>query len=225
MQLHPHAMKTQIMDLGSEYHLLCGENQLSHLFVQICMKNKSIYEQALQEDRQETVGHNWSSINAVVKLKRGQDSVDAYHIYKVNDKKWNGNPTFVMKSSKFSAEMAVRMDTCNKKTPLMECVVFMDGLHSRVKNYIKLTLWVENMIICNTQRLASMECASKDTKNITILLQNFLDILCKVKNDPNYVWKPQMIMANENGTNKRAVGNVLGEDMRQRTILCQWHFL
>ena len=108
MQLHLHAMKMQIMDLGSEYHLACGENWLSHLFVQICMKNKSLYEQALQEVRQV-----WSSINAVVKLKRGQDSVDKYHIYKVNDKKWNGNPTFVMKSSKLSAEM----DTCNKKTP------------------------------------------------------------------------------------------------------------
>ena len=32
-------------------------------------------------------------------------------------------------------------------------------------------------------------------------------------------------MADENGTNKRAVGNVLGEDTRQRTISCQWHFL
>ena len=34
-----------------------------------------------------------------------------------------------------------------------------------------------------------------------------------------------MIMADENGTNKRAVGNVLGEDKRQKTISCQWHFL
>ena len=34
-----------------------------------------------------------------------------------------------------------------------------------------------------------------------------------------------MIMADENGANKRAVGNVLGEDMRQRTVSCQWHFL
>ena len=51
-----------------------------------------------------------------------------------------------------------------------------------------------------------MECASEDTENITIFLQNFLDILLKVKNDPNYVWKPIMIMADENGTNKRAVG-------------------
>ena len=82
------------------------------------------------------------------------------------------------------------MDTCNKKTPLTECVVFMDGLHSRVKDYITLTLWVENLIICKTQRLASMVCASEDMENITIFLQNFLDILCEVKNDPNYVWKP-----------------------------------
>ena len=214
MQLHPHATKTQIMDLGSEYHLAHRENWLSHLFVQICMKNKSIYEQALQEVRKETVGHDWSSINAFVKLKRGQDSVDKYHICKVNDKKWNGNPTFVMKSSKLLVETALRMDMHNKKTLLMECVVFMDGLHSRVKDYITLTLWVENPIICKMQRLASMECASEDTENITIFLQNFLDVLHEVKNDSNYVWKPQMIMADENGTNKRAVGNVLGEDMR-----------
>ena len=125
MRLHVHTTKTQIMDLGSEYHLACGENWRAHLFVQICVKNKSIYEQALWEVRHETVGRDWSSINAVVKLKRGQDSVDKYHIYKVNDKKWNGNPTFVMKSSKLSAETALHMDTHNKKTPLTECVVFM----------------------------------------------------------------------------------------------------
>ena len=181
MQLHLHAMKTQIMDLGSEYHLVHGENWLAHLFVQICKKNKLIYEQALWEVRQETVGQNWSSTNAVVKLKRGQDSVDKYHIYKVNDKKWNGNPTFVMKSSKLSAETALHMDTRSKKTPLTECVVFMDDLHSRVKDYITLTLWVENPIICKMQRLASMQCASDDMENITIFLQNFLDILHEVK--------------------------------------------
>ena len=176
-------MKTQIMDLGSEYYLAHGENQLSHLFVQICMKNKLIYGQALQEEiRQETVGWDWSSINAVVKLKRGQDSVDKYHIYKVNDKKWTGNRTFVMKSSKLSSEMALHMDMHNKKTLLMECVVFTDGLHSRVKDYIIQTLWVENLIICKMQRLASMECASEDTENITIFFQNFLDILHEVKN-------------------------------------------
>ena len=225
MQLNPYATKTQIMDLGSHYHLSRGDHRLSQLFIRICMKNKSIYEQALKEVCQETVGLDWSSINAVVKLKRGQDSVDPYHIYKVNDKKWNSRPTFVMKSSKLSAETALKMDTRNKKTALTECVVFMDGLHSRVKDYITLTLWVENPIIEKTQRLASMECLTEDTENVTIFLQNFLDILREVKNDPQYMWKPRMIMADENGANKKAVGNVLGEEMRQQTISCQWHFL
>ena len=130
-----------------------------------------------------------------------------------------------MKSSRLAAETALQMDTRNKKTPMTECVAFMDGLHSRVKDYITLTLWVENPIICKMQRLTSMECTSEDTENVTIFLQNFLAILCEVKKDPNYMWKPRMIMADENGANKRAVGNVLGEDMRQRTVSCQWHFL
>ena len=84
------------------------------------MKNKSIYEQALKEVHQETVGLDWSSINAVVKLKWGQDSVDLYHIYKVNDSR----PTFVMKSSRLSAESALKMDTRNKKNSIdrMCCV-------------------------------------------------------------------------------------------------------
>ena len=130
-----------------------------------------------------------------------------------------------MKSSKLAAETALQMDTCNKKTPMTECIVFMDELHLTVKDYITLTLCIENPIICKTQRITSMECTSKDTENVTIFLQNFLAILCEVKKDLNYMWKPRMIMADENGANKRAVGNVLGEDMRQRTVSCQWHFL
>ena len=166
------------------------------------MKNKAIFEQALREVRQETGGCNWLSINAVVKFKRSQDRVDPYHIFKVNDKKWNGNLTFVMKSSRLAAETALQMNTHNKTTPMTECP-----------------------IICKMQKLASMECTSKDTENVTIFLQNFLAILHEVKKDLNYMWKPCMIMADENGANKRAVGNVLGEDMRQRTVSCQWHFL
>ena len=117
VQLHPHASKTQLMDLGSQYHLAWGKHRLAELFIKICMKNKAIFEQALREVQQEIVGHDWSSINTIVKFKRGQDSIDPYYIFKVNDTKWNGNPTFVMKSSRLAAETALQMDTCNKKHP------------------------------------------------------------------------------------------------------------
>ena len=49
MRLHPHALKTQLMDLGSQYHLAWGEHHLAELFIKICMKNKAIFEQALWE--------------------------------------------------------------------------------------------------------------------------------------------------------------------------------
>ena len=49
MQLHPHASKTQLIDLGSQYHLAWGEHCLAELFIKICMKNKAIFEQALQK--------------------------------------------------------------------------------------------------------------------------------------------------------------------------------
>ena len=32
-------------------------------------------------------------------------------------------------------------------------------------------------------------------------------------------------MTDENEANKIAVGQVLGEDMRKRTVSCQWHYL
>ena len=82
---------------------------------------------------------------------------------------------------------------------MTECVVFMDGLHSRVKDNITLTLSVENPIICKMQRLASMECTSEDTENVTIILQNFLAILCKSE-------KGSELYVEATHDNKRAVG-------------------
>ena len=118
MQLRPKSWTWAVTTIYQEGTIGC------HNYLRICMKNKSIYEQALKEVHQETVGLDWSSINAVVKLKRGQDSVDSYHIYKVNDKKWNSRPTFVMKSSRLSTETALKMDTRNKKSSIdrMCCV-------------------------------------------------------------------------------------------------------
>ena len=60
-----------------------------------------------------------------------------------------------------------------------------------------------------------MECLTEDTENVMIFLQNFLDILCEVKNNPQYMWKPRMIMADENRANKKVEGNVLEEEMQQ----------
>ena len=50
-------------------------------------------------------------------------------------------------------------------------------------------------------------------------------MLRQVKGDPDYIWEPKCIMADENGANKNAIGKVFGKDLQKKTISCQWHYL
>ena len=122
--------------------------------------------------------------------------------------------------------IALLMDQNNKvKTPFQDAVAFMDELHSRVVDYTTLTLWVHNPMIRHLQCIACMECESENTENITTFLTLVNEMLRQVKGDPNYMWAPKCIMADENGANKNAIGNVFGEDLQKKTISCQWHYL
>ena len=162
----------------------------------------------------------------LVIIKQKQDEEDPLHIFKINDKKLNGKPSFIFKLSTPMARIVLLMDQNNKvKTPFLDAVTFMDGLHSRVVNYTTLALWVHNLVIHHLQLIACMECESENTENITMFLTLVNEMLRQVKGDPNYIWAPKCIMANENGANKNAVGNVLGEDLQKKTISCQWHYL
>ena len=88
------------------------------------------------------------SIDAVATVKKTQERYDRFHTYEVNDKKMNGQSLYVFKSSTPMAKIALLMDQENpKKTPFQEAFVFMDGLHSHVKDYITLTLWLHNPVI------------------------------------------------------------------------------
>ena len=74
-------------------------------------------------------------------IKQKQDEEDPLHIFKINDKKLNGKPPFIFKSSTLMAHIALLMDQNNKmRTPFQDAVAFMDGLHSRVVYYTTLTL-------------------------------------------------------------------------------------
>ena len=99
------------------------------------------------------------------------------------------------------------------------------GYTQRVVDYTTLTLWVHNPVIQHLQRIACMECESENTENIATFLTLVNEMLRQVKGDPNYMWAPKCIMADENGANKNAIGNVFGEDLQKKTISCQWHYL
>ena len=172
------------------------------------------------------MSHDMHSLSAVGILKKNSDSFDKYHIYRINDRALNSSPSFVFKSSKAACDLALEMHYDPKsKNPLQQQVAFLVGLHSYVKNYITLTMWVYNPVTVGLFRLAVMEAESEDTMNIKTFLRTFNDMLCKHSGNPDLVWHPSGFMRDENGANKIAIGNVFGESMHKRSVSCQWHFL
>ena len=53
------------------------------------------------------------SLSAVGDLKAMTDTTDKYYIYKVNDMNLNGKLSYVFKSSRKMAELAIKMDQDN----------------------------------------------------------------------------------------------------------------
>ena len=145
------------------------------------------------------------------------DTVDPFYIYKINGRKWNGNGTYVFKSSQTTPEIGLLMDKSARNTQFKDVVAHMDGLHSCAKGLITLTLWVTNPVSFITHHLACMDCESENTENVTLFLKLFNEILCKVKMDPTFIWLPRGIMVDENRANKNAIRQVIGHKMATRS--------
>ena len=137
---------------------------------------------------EEIIGVERHSINVVGIIRQREDEEDPLHIFKINNKKLNGKPSFIFKSSTPMARIALLMDQNNKvKTPFQDVVAFMDGLHSGVVDYTTLILSVHNPVIRHSQCIACMECESENVQNITMFLTLVNEILRQVKGDLNYI--------------------------------------
>ena len=136
-------------------------------------------------------GKERHSMDAVATVKKMQDKFGQLHIYEVNDCKMNNQPLYAFKSSTLMAKIALLMDQDHdEKMPFQDVLVFMDGLHSHVKDYTKITLWLHNPVIHHMQCITYMDCESENTTNIATFLTLVNKILHEVKGDPDYVWNP-----------------------------------
>ena len=107
-----------------------------------------LYNTVKKDMHKTLLGMERHSIDAVATVKKAQEHFDRLHIYELNDKRMNGQPLYVFKSSTPMAKIALLMDQDHpQKTPFQDVVVFMDSLHSHVKDYITLTLWLHNLVI------------------------------------------------------------------------------
>ena len=82
------------------------------------------------------------SLEAVGLVKEGSDTVDPFHVYKIDSKRLNNKPDYVMKSSSKILKLAIDIDVDGPDNPLKSEDAFFDGSHSRCTDFISLGLWV-----------------------------------------------------------------------------------
>ena len=113
----------------------------------------------------------------------------------------------------------------DKPSSVVEEYAYLDRMHTRVKGYVTLALWTYHPGLHNVMRLASMECECENTKCIAMFLDLFNKAFQKKTGNPQYKFNPAGFMVNENGTNFNTIESVLGKDVADHTVTCQWHFM
>ena len=138
---------------GAHQAMEDGNPELANYILEI-YQDTQIYNSAKKEMYINMAGKERHSIDAVATFKKMQDRFDQLHIYELNDRKMNNWPLYVFNSLTPMAKIALLMDKDNKeKMPFQDVVAFMDGLHSHVKDYTTLTLWLHNPVIHHMQHI------------------------------------------------------------------------
>ena len=70
-----------------------------------------------------------------------------------------------------------------------------------------------------------MACVHENTECITMFLDLFNKALQKKTGNPQYKFNPTGFMVDENGVNFNTIEKVLGKDVADYTVTCQWNFM
>ena len=116
------------------------------------------------------------SFKNIKSLKDTADKNDIFHIAKMNCREDSGTPSYVFKTSRKSMEIALKMEQkmdSDEHAPnsLSGEYAYFDGMHSRVRGYETLTLWVYHPGMCKVVLLAVMETESDNTDNGYLIFQ------------------------------------------------------
>ena len=226
LQKNPRATTKQISEEAAENFLRIGKPELARQSIRLAQDRKLVAAMK-QEAITRVTDKDPNSFAAVAALRQELKSFDPYLIYKLNDGTLNDEISFVFKSSKCAAQLALEMDyeDPGNKSCLREEPVYIDTMHSRVQNYKNITAWVKNPITRAVMRIATMEAMNEDTPTMTLFFTLLNEVLQKVSGKPNYKFNPSRFYVDEAGANKNAIARVFGKAALERTVTCQWHFL
>ena len=155
---------------------------------------------------------------------------DKFLVYKTECRRMGGKASYVFKTSavslKIAAMMSGKIKVGGQDSSLRTEPAFFDGMHTRVKYFVSLTLWVFHNAMRMMILLAVMDTPREHSDDIEIFFNTFNEALADYLKEPEYIWDPFLIMMDHKGANFEALERVYGENFRRyRTVTCQWHFL
>ncbi|MDA8032385.1 MAG: hypothetical protein MPK62_14925, partial [Alphaproteobacteria bacterium] len=144
-------------------------------------------------------------------LKTCTDTVDNFYISAINDSNMNGRSSYVLKTSRKMARMAINMDqNYPHKNPSQHEPAYFDGMHKRCTGWKTLTLWVYHNASRKLLRLATMEVKGETSENVALFWRLFNEVLAEVKGEPGYQFNPCGWITDEAGANFNGIGMVYG---------------
>ena len=226
LQKNPRATTKQISEEAAENFLRIGKPDMAVQSIRIAQDRKLVAEMK-QEVITRVTDKDPNSFSAVAELRNQLKSFDPYLIYKLNDGTLNDEISFVFKTSRCAAELALEMDYQDpeNRSCLREEPVYCDTMHSRVENHKNITAWVKNPVTRAVMRIVTMEAMHEDTPTMILFFNLLNEVLQKVSGKPKYKFNPCRFYVDEAGCNKNAISRVFGRDALNRTVTCQWHFL
>lgn len=224
LEKNPKVSNAKIGDMAFQFYMSRNMPKEAKTVIKACT-DRRLVNSVRRAEMEKIVYSGLSNFEALARLQETSKAIDPYHIFKFNNKAWNGELSYVMKSSKMAAKIALQMHATSQENPLKEELVYMDAMHSRLKEYKSLTLWVYNPTSLKLMRLATMDAEGEDEANVENFLRKFNHILSLESGDPKFIWKPCGFMTDEAGANKLAISKVFGKDVAEKSVSCQWHFL
>ena len=130
---------------------------------------------------------------------------DKYLVYKWDCRLMGGKASYVFKTSAVSLEIAAMMagqvKVGGQDSSLCMEPAFFDGMHTRVKFFVSLTLWVFHPAMRMMVLLAVMDMLREHLDDIEIFFDTFNKALGDYLKEPEYIWGPFLIMMDHKGTN------------------------
>ena len=137
----------------------------------------------------------------------------------------SGTPSYVFKTSQRSLEIALKMEQkpdSDEHAPnsLSAEYTYFDGMHSGVRGYKTLTLWVYHPRMCKVVLLAVMGTERENTDMVPLFFNLFNQCLKELTGDNSYTFSPHGFMVDE----ASAIQVAFGKEMLSHTVTCQWYF-